>query len=129
MAPASSGGIDLNGLYEVAGCAGARRGEREIPGWSGEGVHTHTRRVVCRVAGSLRLGPDKNDIVGDCSAVEAVDAQADWSCREALAIDSPGGLDRSPESRCRGSETLVGEPERDRCDGDGDVDDDGLDRH
>ncbi len=134
--PVAVSGLEQNGsgqlrrnrlewLKRITGRAGFGSGEREVPGWSGEGVESHMRWVVCRVGISVGLGPDKNDIVGDCSAVEAVDAQADWSGREPLAIDSPGGFDRL-QSQIRGLEALVGEPEGDRRDRGGDIDDDGL---
>ena len=133
--PVAMSGLEQNGsgqlrghrlewLVRIAGRTGPGCGEREIPGWSGEGVESHMSRPVCRVGISLRLGPDKNDVVGDCGAVEAVYTQADRSGREPLAIDLPGGVDRL-QHEIRGLKALVGEPEGDRRDRGGDIDDDG----
>ena len=68
--------------------------------------------------------PDKDDVVSRRRAIKAIDTQADPPWPKGFAIDGPCRI-TILERQARCLKALVGDPERDRLDGDGDIDGDG----
>ncbi len=64
--------------------------------------------------------PDENNVVSHGRAVETIDAQPDPPWLEGLPIDDPGSI-AILKREGRRLKALVGDPERDRLDGDGHV--------
>ena len=116
------GGRDrLERFVAVSGCTCCAGGERQVPRSGCPGVESDGWRLM---RGRDRgVGLDKDGVVCQRRAVEAVDPEADHARGKVLAINPPGCVGVF-KNQVGGLKAEIGDPEGDRRARNGDVDDD-----